>query len=72
MVAAALLNLITEGAHSPGEDLVKAAVSAGLMLISVAAMVVHLRHARAMRDGTAAPHRRALMAREHKSAPARP
>jgi len=50
--AAALLNMITEGSHSPGEDLVKVAVTAGLMLIFVVT-VVHLRHARAMRDRTA-------------------
>jgi hypothetical protein len=48
--AAALLNMITEGPHSPGEDLVKVAVTVGLMAIFVVTAVVHLAHARSVRD----------------------
>jgi len=44
--AAALLNLITEGRHSRGEDLVKFAATASLMVIFVVAVVVHHRRAR--------------------------
>jgi dihydrofolate reductase len=39
--AAALLNLITEGARSPGEDLAKFAATAGLMAIFIVALFVH-------------------------------
>jgi hypothetical protein len=44
--AAALLNLITEGTHSPSEDLAKDAVTAGLMVIFVVAVLLHQRLAR--------------------------
>jgi ABC-type Mn2+/Zn2+ transport system permease subunit len=44
--AAALLNMITEGPHSRGEDLVKFAATACLMVISVVAGVVHQRRHR--------------------------
>ena len=48
--AAALLSMITEGSHSPGEDLVKDAVTMGLMVIFVVTLVVSQRHARSARD----------------------
>ena len=51
---AALLNLITEGPHSPGEDLAKFTVTAGLMVIFVVAVVVHQRRARSV-PGRPAP-----------------
>jgi len=50
---AALLNLITEGTHSTGEDIAKDAVTAGLLVICVVAFVVHQRRARSVPDRTA-------------------
>ena len=44
--AAALLNLITEGPHSPGEDLAKYAATGSLMVIFSIALVIHHRRAR--------------------------
>ncbi len=48
--AAALLNMITEGPHSPGEDLVKLAVTMGLLVIFVVTAVVYQHRARSVRD----------------------
>jgi hypothetical protein len=48
--AAALLNLITEGAHSPREDLAKSAATAGLAVIFVLALVVHARRLRSAHE----------------------
>jgi hypothetical protein len=51
--AAALLNLITEGPHSPGEDLAKDAITIGLMVIFVVSVVVQQHRARSVPDRTA-------------------
>ena len=48
--AAALLNLITEGPHSSGEDLAKFAATSMLMLIFIAAAIVYWRRARSVPD----------------------
>jgi uncharacterized membrane protein YccC len=44
--AAALLNMITEGPHSPAEDLVKWVVTTGLLVIFAVAVVADGRSAR--------------------------
>jgi hypothetical protein len=54
--AAALLNMITEGPRSPGEDLIRVAATMGLMAVFVVTGVVHLAHARSMRDTATRRH----------------
>jgi drug/metabolite transporter (DMT)-like permease len=53
LLAAALLNLITEGPHSPGEDLAKFTATAILMAIFVVATVVPQRRTRSTRTSQA-------------------
>jgi hypothetical protein len=51
--AAALLNLATEGPHSPTEDAIKWAATGGLFVIFAVAMLAHQRRARSVPERAA-------------------